>query len=413
MKNTLKGCAVAAAMLGAGSVSAGGLWLNEYGDFAGGRAAAGASAGTDEAMTIAYNPASLSRLQGSQLFVSGGAYIGTLKFDTKYSNPRNGYNDGDDAGKVAPAAAMAYVNDLGSDKWSAGVFLGGLSGSGMNYSDDWVGRYQATNVSLMLMALAPSVSYQVTDKLSVGVTAQAIYADLTLEMALPRLDPNLPDGKGKLDGDDVKPGFNLGAMYELSPRTRFGVFYQSHVDIEFDGDLKGSIPLVNIDPGSSLGRDVSTDTKMDFAQYARFSVHQQMSDRWSVDFTVGWDDWSSLGNVLVSTQDGAAGIPTQWKDTYHYAWGAQYKLNEDWDLTGGVAYDSSPVDSEDRNAQLPVDRQIRYASGARYKVRDGLTVGGYLMYMDLGKARITGTRFGGDYKANDVLQIAVNANWSF
>ena len=36
-------------LLGASHVSAGGLWLNEVGDFAGGRASAGASAGTDEA----------------------------------------------------------------------------------------------------------------------------------------------------------------------------------------------------------------------------------------------------------------------------------------------------------------------------------------------------------------------------
>ena len=413
MIKTLKGCTIAASILSAGNASAGGLWLNEYGDFSGGRAAAGASAGTDEAMTIAHNPASILRQKGSQLFVSGGAVFGNLNFDVNYSTPGNGYKDGGNAGQTAPLASMAYINDLGSEKWSAGVFLGGMSGAGMKYHDDWAGRYQATEVSLTLLALAPAVAYQVTDTFSLGISAQVVYADIKLDMAVPRLDPSLQDGKGSLNGNDVMPAFALGALYELSDATRFGLFYQSEVKVKFDGDLKVYIPADN-NAGAAIGtRSVSTDTEMNFAQYVRFSVHQQMDERWSVEFTTGWDNWSALDNVLVSTQSGAAGIPTEWKDTYHVAWGAEYKLDEDWDLTAGVAYDSNPVDSEYRNAQLPVDRQIRYAGGARYKLDDSLTVGGYLMYMDLGSARITGTRFGGDYDYNDAVQVAINASWKF
>ena len=413
MIKTLKGGTIAVAILSAGNASAGGLWLNEFGDFAGGRAGAGAAAGTDEAITLAYNPASILRLEGSHLFISAAALIGDMKFDTSYSNPRNGDNNGGNAGQVAPLASIAYVNDLGSEKWSAGVALGGLSGAGMEYDDDWVGRYEATKVELVLMALAPTVAYQATEKLSLGVSVQAVYADLELDLAVPRLDPNLQDGDGTLDGDDVQPAFTVGALYELSDTTRFGLFYQSEVSIKFDGNLKVNVPADNL-AGAIVGtREVSTDTEMDFAQYARFSVHQQMDEHWSVELTVGWDDWSAMDNVLVSTENGAAGIPTEWKDTYHYAWGVQYKLDESWDLTGGVAYDSNPVDSEDRNAQLPVDRQIRYAGGARYKLNDSVVVGGYLMYMDMGKARITGTNFGGDYKSNDIVQLALNATWRF
>ncbi|CAA0104910.1 Long-chain fatty acid transport protein [Halioglobus japonicus] len=413
MIKTLKNCTIAVGILSAGNASAGGLWLNEYGDFAGGRAAAGASAGTDDPMTLAYNPASILRLDGSQLFVSAGAIFGNMNFDVKYSNPRNGYEDGGNAGQVSPLASMSYVNDLNSDKWSVGIALGGLSGAGMDYNDDWAGRYQATKVSLTLLALSPTVAYQVTEKLSLGVSAQFVYADLELDMAVPRLDPALQDGKGSLDGDDYKTAFALGVLYEMSDVTRFGLFYQSEVDVKFDGDLKVAIPADNA-VGAAIGaRSAATDTSMNFAQYARFSVHQVMDERWSVDFTVGWDNWSAMDNVLVSTQYGAAGIPTQWRDTYHYAWGAQYKLNENWDLTGGVAYDTNPVDSEYRNAQLPVDRQIRYAGGAQYSLKDSLTIGGYLMYMDLGSSRITAQRFGGDFEHNDALQLAVNATWTF
>lgn len=405
MKRTILACTVAAGLSGAGGAAAGGLWLNEFGDFAGGRAAAGAAAGVDEAMTIAYNPASITRLRGSQLLATGGAVVPEMKFDVRYSSPRNGFGNGGQAGEAAVTSAMAYVHDFDSNRWSAGVALLPLSGAGMKYTDSWVGRYQATEVDLLLMALAPTVAYRVTDRLSVGATLQVYYADLNMHFNVPHPFPLRPDSKGSLNGNDVDTGYTVGAVYELSDRTRFGLFYQGELEPSFSGDFK-------VQPQVAAA-SVATDTELTLAGYLRCGVHQDMNERWGVDFTVGWDNWSALDNVLVSTQDGSAGIPTRWRDTYHYAWGTQYQLDAHWALTAGVAYDTNPVDARYRNAQLPVDRQLRYAAGARYTISDAMTVGGYVNYADLGRARIEGSRFGGQYKYNNALQLIANVSWTF
>ena len=62
---------------------------------------------------------------------------------------------------------------------------------------------------------------------------------------------------------------------------------------------------------------------------------------------------------------------------------------------------------------MPVDRQIRYNIGARYAVRDGLTIGGYLNYTDLGSAKIDSQFWSGEYDKNSVIELAINANWTF
>jgi long-chain fatty acid transport protein len=403
MIKTVKACTVTAAILSAGTASAGGLWLNEFGDFSGGRAAAGAAAGVDDAMTIAYNPASISRLEGNQLFASAGAIIPQVKFDVDYSTPRLGNVDSGNAGEVAAYSSAAYVHDFGSDKWSAGIALVPLSGAGLDYDDAWVGRYQATKVDLTVMALSPTVAYQLTDKLSVGASVQATYANLNIHLAGPRLDPSKPDGNASINGDDVLAGFTLGAMYELSDRTRFGLAYQSELEPKFGGDIKTS----------ALDLQVSTDTTLTLAEYVRFSVHQVMDERWAVDFTLGWDNWSALGNVLIATDRRSAGLPTRWRDTYHVAWGTQYKLDDYWTLTGGVAYDSNPVSSQNRNAQLPVGKQLRYALGAQYALRESITVGGYLNYMDMNGAEIKAQRFGGEFNDNNATQLIANVTWKF
>lgn len=403
MKKSILGCAVAAALVNASNVLAGGLWLNEFGDFAGGRASAGASAGTDDAATIAHNPASSSRVEGDQLFVSGGVYLPDVKFDVDYSSPRNGFDNGGDAGITAPAASMAYVHNYDDSKWSTGIYLGGFAGAGLEYNDDWAGRYNATDVNLLLMMLGVTVAYEVSDKLSIGAALQGWYSSLEQKLAVPRLIPGREDGRAKIDGDDTGIGFTLGAMYELDSRTRFGAFYQSELEPEYDGDLKLKVADL----------EVATQTDLTMAQYVRLSMHHDLNETWALNFTVGWDDWSKLDNIFVSTENRGAGLPTKWRDTYHYAWGVEYQLNSKWAFTSGVAYDTNPVDARDRSPELPVDRQVRYAIGSQYQLRDTLTVGGYVNYADLGRGRINKEGYGGDYQNNGVLQLAVNLNWTF
>ena len=47
----------------------------------------------------------------------------------------------------------------------------------------------------------------------------------------------------------------LGALAEVSERTRFGLVYQSEIEPEFDGDT-------SVDP---IGLQVATDTKITLA----------------------------------------------------------------------------------------------------------------------------------------------------
>ncbi|MCB1695364.1 MAG: outer membrane protein transport protein [Halioglobus sp.] len=401
-KLKLSGVIIATACAAA-PASAGGLWANEFGDFSGGRASAGAAAGVDDAATLFHNPASGTRLKGNQLFTSVGAFLPRTKFDVEYTNPVLGVDNGGSAGVNAPGGSFACVHDLNSDRWSAGLYLGALTGAGLDYNADWTGRYQATRVDMLLATLAPTLGYRLTDRLSVGLSLQFWYSELTQKLKVLTPLPAQPDGRAKLDGDDTGVAYTLGAMYELSDRTRFGLMYQSTLEPSYSGNIEVQPPDLQ----------VSSNTELTLAQYARFAMHHDLDEHWSVDMTLGWDNWSELDNLLISSEAGNAGLPTDWHDTYHYAWGAQYRPSANWSFTGGVAYDTNPVDKKYRVPELPLDRQLRYALGAQYQMIKNLTVGGYINYADLGKARVATRFFGGDYQENGVLQLMMNANWTF
>ena len=412
MRKSILACAVAAALASAGNAMAGGLWLNEYGDFSGGRASAGGTAGVNDASTIMHNPASSTRLKGNQLFAAAGAYLPQVKFDPEYTTPELGSGNGGDAGEVAPAGGSAYVHDFDSDRWSAGVYALGLAGAGLDYDDDWVGRNQATKVDLLVAAVVPTLAYRVTDRLSLGVGVQYWYSNLNLHLRVPRIALEKEQVRASVNGDDTGFAVKLGSMYELTDRTRFGITYQSEIDPEYEGDLKLVAPGGGIVPPNAEA-SVSSTTELTLAEYARFAMHHDMDEQWSVSLTLGWDNWSQLGDVPLSTDNRSAAVPARWHDTYHYAWGAEYRLDQRWAFTSGVAYDTNPVDAQNRNAQLPVDRQVRYAFGTRYTLSDSLNVGGYVNYADLGSAKIESKRWGGEYQDNGALQLVANLNWTF
>jgi long-chain fatty acid transport protein len=90
-------------------------------------------------------------------------------------------------------------------------------------------------------------------------------------------------------------------------------------------------------------------------------------------------------------------------------------------LSVGVAYDESPVNSEDRTPDMPLDRQWRYATGLQYDVNEDLTIGAAYTFLDAGKASISQSEadnplrgeLSGDYSSNYIQFFNVNVVYRF
>ena len=378
--------------------TAGGLYLNEFGTPSMGVAGAGASSVANDASTSFHNPAGMTRIKGNELMGTAGLLNARVEFDPDSSTPIPG-GDGGDAGGPAPIIGGFYVHSL-SDKWKLGANLITITGAVLDYDDDWTGRYLNTEVTLLTMTFYPSIAYKVNDWLSVGGGPQIMYADLDMRLKAP---PPNGNGTAKIDGDDVAFGFGLGALAEVSERTRFGLVYQSEIEPEFDGD-------VSIDP---LGLQVAVDTEITLARFIKLSGYHEINDQWALLGTIGWENWSAFEDVNISAVQGSQKIPRDWKDTWKFAAGVHYRPAQEWLLQVGWAYDTSPVDSDDRTTDMPMDRQIRYATGVQYEWSERLSTGAQFVYADYGKAKINNQLLKGDYKTNDIFFLAFNANWKF
>ena len=125
----------------------------------------------------------------------------------------------------------------------------------------------------------------------------------------------------------------------------------------------------------------------------------------------GWEDWSTLADVPVSTARASAGLPLEFEDTWSLGAGLHYRVAEAWTLQAGIHYDSSPVSKSDRITAFPIDRQFRYAVGALYDWSEFTRLGFSFEYVDLGDAQIRSTFVRGSYTENDLYFLTVNVGW--
>jgi long-chain fatty acid transport protein len=406
MKPILRLSAITLALLGANQALAGGLWLSEYNQPTQGRAGAGEEAGNGDASDAFFNPASMSRHTESQLMVAGGLILPQVEFDVDRGSALNGDGDGGNAGGLTPSASVFYSRPI-NDTWSVGISGLALTGSALDYDDDWVGRFEAQDVTLVVIGAIPSVAFKATDKLSLGFAVPVMYSNLELDIAVPNLaSPGDGEGKAKIDGDDVQVAVSLSFHYQFSERTAIGGRASSKFEFDYDGNIDAKY----------LGQ-VGVNTELTLAALARIGLSHEFNDRWSGYATLGWDDWSEMNEVILSGDNNGVVLPRDWHDTYHSALGVDYRLDNQWTLRAGMSYDTSPTNKNDRTADMPIDEQFRYAIGADYLRDSGMKVSGSLVYADYGDAEIasSGDRglvgFSGKYQTNQIWFASVAFNW--
>jgi len=441
LKRTLIAASVAATGLGSGGALAGGLLLYEVGTADVGLASAGYGARAQDAATVFTNPAGMTRLDGSQLTLGAQLLYGDLKFSPSSGTSSDlGTNDGGNPIGWFPGGGAFFSHSISPDL-KIGVAATGNFGLALKYNSDWVGRYYVQEGTLIGMSILPSIAYRVNPNLSLGASLNVMYGKLKQQVAINTPDPLRPgvilpinrsttDGQLNLDNSTWGFGVNLGAMYEFSPATRVGFTWNSQVKLKFEPTLEWS----GLPPGYQAilnARGLSNAVlSMDITvpQQLMLSGFHQIDDRWAVLGSVGWQQWSKFGKPEIGFVN--SGNPTtvtenlDFKDTWHFALGGQYRISQPWLLNFGVAYDSGFQDNGHISPALPANSQWRFGIGAQNEISKNFSWGVAAEYayggtLDVNKQSQLPVTLGGrgdlvgSYDNAAVWFLAANLNWKF
>jgi len=383
---------ICVSLLSVGSAFGAGFALIEQGVSGLGNAYAGGAAGAEDASTIFFNPAGMTRLNGHQLILAAHLIMPYANFENEGSTHVTGASlRGDDDGNAGEAKVIPnfYYSRKVSDKFSVGIGINTPFGLATEYDRTWVGRYHAVKSDLMSVNINPSIAYKVTDQLSVGAgfSAQYIKAELSsavdfglagIKVGIPGLLPQQNDGFVELDGDSWGVGYNLGLLFEFTKNTRIGAAYRSRIEhtLEGDADFSG-VPA----PLKPVYRDSDIEADVTLPDSLSVSIFHQITPQLMVmaDFT--WTNWSLFDELRVDFDNPLKSDDVtleKWQDSYRYSLGASYMPDKNWTMRIGTAYDTSAVaHAKYRTPRIPDGDRIWTALGLGYQISNmiGVDVG--------------------------------------
>lgn len=349
---------------------ASGFQVREQSAAAMGRAFAGVTAEAADLSTLFYNPAGMTRLEGSRAGGDVAWVVPSSRFSGSNSVGAQATGGSDGGNHARPQAAVAaYLLWDAAPDWRVGLALTTPFGMRSDYREDWVGRYHALDDTLANVNLSPSVAWRFDDRLSVAVGLQAAYTTVRLSNALNfnALAPGSGDGELVVDGDAWGLGWTASALYEPMVGTRFGLAYRSGISNRIRGkaDFQG-VPDA-LAGGNTFGdSDVASDLTL--PDSATLGIHHELSPQWAVMSDVSWTHWSVIRRLRVSFDSGRPDLeePQNWNDTWFASLGVAYIPHESLRLSVGVAYDMAPIDRSNRTARLPDSDRYWVAAGVTY-----------------------------------------------
>ena len=386
MKKILTLTALGTVLLVANAQAAG-FHLREQSTSAQGNAFAGATAGAENNTYAYFNAAGLTRQKGTQ-FTVGGTYIAPK---ASASNVRIADGSrGADVNNIVHAAVapyMTYSNQI-DDKTFFGVSLNVPYGMVTKYDRDWAGSDHGITSKVTSVTVTPMAAYKATDKLSLGAGLQMQYIKAKLTNTSHPLygkHPLNPFVETRIQGDTFDIGYQLGAMYELNDKTRFGIGYRSEIKHKLKGDIESDTTPLGDYSGlfnPLLNQDISA--RLTTPAMLSLGAYHEVNDKWALMAEYQKVYWSSFDYLTIKgesmnlsdlgrTGDYVSNVKEKWRDTNFYAIGANYKIDHQWTWRLGLAYDQSAVRYEHRTPRIPDSDRLWYSTGLNYKYNDKLT----------------------------------------
>ena len=315
----------------------------------------------DDPSAIAFNPAGLIQLDGTQVSLAGTVVNNWCE----YTSPQDDKEKMKSRWQTVPSVFIA--SDLGTDELTIGLGVTSPNGISSEWEEDSFARYVCTFSKLVLVDVNPSFSYKVNDNFSFGAGVSYYHSTATLENMLDYGiligAPGTLDGKSKLNGTGNAWGYNLGILYKPNEQHSFAATFKSPITVNYDAEAEfEDIPLF-MGLGTSL--DTDAETSINFPAVLILGYAYYPTDRLKLEFNLDWTNWETVNSVEVDFDSPLIADATfdyEYRNTLAYKFGLEYAVNERLSLRGGYIYNEDAVPEDNWRPSLP-DAKTQFLTG--------------------------------------------------
>jgi long-chain fatty acid transport protein len=355
-----------------------------------GMAYAGAASGGIGMGAMAWNPAAITMFPGRQSQWNA-TYLNAIARYTGVTGPTAALGNSDPLGINGAFIPASYNAWQLTDRLFVGLTNTapfGLRSKPGGSDGTWAGQTYGRSATIRTVNIAPTVGFKINDWISVGAALQIQYGQVDLKQAL----ATAPGAAGvQIRGDSYDFGYRVGVTLTPWQGSNIGIAYRSGIDQKVKGRFtRYDLPLT-----------IPVSAKLPLPGSVVFGLSQQINAQWSAHLGVEWTNWGRFGTIAVNSRTTGANITNlrfEYKDSWFFSGGAEYRWNDALTLRAGVGYELSAVDDTSRSVFVSDNDRLWLSAGMSYKFSERLNLDVGYTFITVNKARIAygpGTAQGG------------------
>ena len=317
-----------------------------------------------DAANVAYNPASITKVDGEAFKVSA-TYISPHGEYDLYDAADTLIESGTNRVHFGFAPGTYYVKKLNDKDWFG---IGAFSRFAM-VSEFERNSQVSTNAFVSRLdgvSITPTFAHKFDNKWSAAVGAEINYVRLTMEKNTLWANDN-PITPTHTKGESYALGWNAAANYAFDDKNEIGVVYRSRIKHSMEADFNAYTSM------GTMSGDAYGEVTLPESWHIGYS--HKFNDKTRVELNAvrtGWDTYKNLNIMLSNVGDGFDGPqnnPKNWEDGWRYAIGVEHKLSDKYTLMAGFAYDESSIPYHGGDFMVPTGKLIPSARAITIKTR--------------------------------------------
>jgi long-chain fatty acid transport protein len=343
------------------------------------RSMGGASTGSplDASGTLYWNPGAMSALPSSSIDFGVELLAPQTRVSSSITGLASGSDHGDDSVFAIPSMALVYRHDGSPVSYGLGIFT--IGGFGTNFPASTTNPIltpQPPNgiglgsiySNLAVIQLTPNISYQITDRLSIGAGPTLTMASLGVDplfVATPNTNGSYPAGThSRLNWGG---GFQVGAFYKINCDWSLGASVKSQQWMD-------SFRFQTVD---QFGLPHQTAFRVNFPMITSLGVGYTGFDRWTLASDVRYVDYRNTAGFNESGFGPTFAVQgLGWRSIFALSLGAQYQMTDCFSVRMGYSYNQDPIPDAQTmfNIASPTNMEHAVYLGFSYKVSDALSI---------------------------------------
>lgn len=399
------------AMLAITGISFGqGYQVNLQGQVQQGMGSAGAALPIG-ASSMFYNPGASAFVNRNDIEIGGTGVISNIL----YTDANNGESWRSNSPVGTPFAAYGLFKPSDSSNIRLGLAVYTPFGSTVSYEDEWTGRFALTRLELMSIFVQPTVSFKITDQISLGAGLIYSYGKVNLQRDLPITFANGDYASAELAGQGHGFGFNTGLFYKPSDLLSFGLSYRSEINMNVDnGQATFNVPE-SLDSNFPDGAFASS---LPLPQVVTLGVGLTPNSSWTYALDVNYVGWSSYDTLAFDYENNTESLEDtksarEYKNAFAFRAGSQYILKDKYIFRLGLSYAITPVQEGYVTPETPDNNRLSYTAGLGYLVFERFKIDASLLFTKLERTDTNiETNLSGTFKTI-VFAPGLSLNYSF